>query len=125
MSQKILLIEDEEALLDMYSLKFRQDKFEILAANRGKAGIALAKKAKPDLILLDLVMPEMDGYDVLKILKADKQTSAIPVIILSNLGQQEEIDQGLELGAEQFIVKASLTPSALVEKVRSFFAQKS
>lgn len=101
----------------MYRLRFEKEGLVILTADRGKAGIEIAKKEKPNLILLDLVMPEMDGFAVLAELKGDPVTKDIRVVIFSNLGQQEEIQHGLKMGAEDFLIKANLTPSSLVDYV--------
>lgn len=117
MAHKILLIEDDATLLDMYRLRFEKEGFNFFTANRGKAGIELASKERPDLILLDIVMPEMDGYQVLEQLKKNATTKDIPVVMLSNLGQHEEIDHGMKLGAADYFIKASLTPSDLVARV--------
>lgn len=114
---KILIIEDEEALLDMYRLRFAKDGYKIFSASRGPEGIRLAKQEQPDLILLDVVMPEMDGYEVLQKLKSSPATKKLRVIFLSNLGQKGEVQDGLKMGAEDYIIKASLTPSLLVKKV--------
>ena len=117
MVHKILLIEDDATLLDMYRLRFEKEGFDFFTANRGKIGIELAAKERPDLILLDIVMPEMDGYQVLEQLKKTAATKEIPVVMLSNLGQHEEIDHGMKLGAADYFIKASLTPSDLVARV--------
>jgi len=116
MTHKILLIEDDATLLDMYRLRFEKEGYAFFTANRGKLGLEIAAKEHPDLILLDIVMPEMDGYQVLTQLKAAVATKDIPVIMLSNLGQHEEIDHGMKLGAADYFIKASLTPSDLVAR---------
>lgn len=114
---KILIIEDEEALLDIYVLRLTQEGFIVSAARRGGEGVRLAKKEQPDLILLDIVMPEMDGYEVLEKLQQDPKTKNLRVIFLTNLGQEEEIRAGKHMGAEDYIIKSSLTPSALAHVV--------
>ncbi|MFA6533590.1 MAG: response regulator [Patescibacteria group bacterium] len=117
MPKTILIIEDEESILDMYRLRFERDGYRVLTATRGKAGIAIAKAEKPDLILLDVVMPEMDGFDVLRQLKGAPATKNLRVIFLSNLGQPEEIKEGMKLGVEDYIIKANLTPTLLVKRI--------
>ena len=93
--KKIIIVEDENFLVDMYKLKFEQAGFDVLTAENGKRGLELSLKEKPDLILLDIVLPEMDGFEVLAELKKNKQTKDIPVLIFSNLGQKEEIEKVL------------------------------
>ncbi len=122
-SQTILLIEDDVTLMDMYRLRFEKEGYRFLTANRGSAGLQIAAAEKPDLILLDLVMPEMDGYQVLEQLKADPATKDITVFIFSNLGQEEEVKQGYDLGAEGYIVKSSMTPTGVVERVNDHFGR--
>ncbi|MDD5032104.1 MAG: response regulator [Patescibacteria group bacterium] len=123
-SKKILIIEDEEALSEMYKMKFEQEGYEVLAASDGTEGIDLAKKKKPDLILLDLVLPGMNGYEVLEKLRAAEETKKGKIYILSNLGQSGEIKKGLEDGADGYMVKANLTPSQLAENVKKIFGEQ-
>jgi CheY-like chemotaxis protein len=121
---KILIIEDEAFLIDMYEMKFKQDGYEVLRAMDAMTGIELAKSTRPDLILLDIVMPGTSGFEVLKELKGQPEYKSIPILIFSNLGQKEEIDQGLALGANGYIVKSDLTPRQLVEKVGDMLGRK-
>jgi len=120
--KKILIIEDEESILEMYKMRLEQEGYLVIASNNGTDGIALAKKEKPDLILLDLVIPEIDGYQVLKKLRADQNTKNIKIYILSNLGQSQEINKGFTNGADGYLIKASLTPSQLSSNVKNIFA---
>jgi len=121
MSKKILIVEDEEALLDMYKLKFEQAGYQVIVAEDGLSGLELARKELPDLILLDLILPEMDGYQVLGELKKDDRTKKIKVYIISNLGQNDEINKSFNSGANGYLIKANLTPSQLIEKVNQIF----
>ena len=91
---KILLIEDDPFLLSMYSTKFEIEKFNVVVADDGEKGLALANKEAPDIILLDILMPKMNGFEVLENLKAVKKTKDIPVILLTNLNQKDEIEKG-------------------------------
>ncbi|MBL7155035.1 MAG: response regulator [Candidatus Portnoybacteria bacterium] len=115
--KKILIIEDEKFLLEMYQSRFEKEGYRVFTAINGQPGLELAQKEKPDLIILDILMPEMDGYEVIKKLKENSQTEKIPILVLSNLGQPEEINQGLKLGADDYIIKTDLTPSELINKV--------
>ncbi len=115
---KILIIEDEEMLVNMYESKFLTEGFQVLKALNGEDGLALALKEKPDLILLDIILPKMDGFLVLKSLKEEASTKNIPIILLTNLGQDEDINKGKAMGADDYLVKANLTPSEVVEKVK-------
>jgi DNA-binding response OmpR family regulator len=117
MSKKILIIEDEQYLADMYKMKFEHEGYEVELAYDGESGIELAKKVKPDLVLLDLVLPKMDGYAVLRALRADEKTKDLKIYVLSNLGQEEEIEEGFKNGANGYLIKANVTPAQLVESV--------
>ncbi|MDX9893595.1 MAG: response regulator [Patescibacteria group bacterium] len=117
---KILVVEDEAFLLDLYETRLEQEGYEVIKANNGAEGLSLAQLELPKLILLDILMPQVDGYEMLGSLKQGEKTKNIPVIIFSNLSQREEIEKGLELGANDFIIKTSVTPSEMVDKVKSF-----
>lgn len=114
---KILLIEDDSFLLKMYATKFEMEKFNVLLASDGETGVKIAKGENPDIILLDIMMPKMNGFDVLKILKKDESTKRIPVILLTNLNQKDDIEKGISMGAVDYLVKAHFMPSEVVKKV--------
>ena len=116
--KKIIVLEDEQVLQKALSIELLGAGFEVLSALDGLAGLALVKKELPDLVLLDLTMPKMNGFDVLKNLKEDATTKSIPVIILSNLGQDEDKTKGLALGATDYYVKSSTDLSLLTEKIK-------
>jgi len=118
MTKKILIVEDEEFISEMYKIKFELSGYEVFVANDGQEGIDMAKKNFPDLVLLDLMMPNINGYQVLEELRKSPKTKNLKIYILSNLGQKEEIDKGLNLGADGFYVKAHLTPSQLLSKIQ-------
>ena len=105
-------------LADMYTTKFTMDGFDAAKAYDGQAGVTKAKEFLPDIILLDIIMPKIDGFAALKMLKEDAATKNIPVILLSNLGQEEDIKKGKELGAADYFVKANHTPAEVVVKVK-------
>ena len=119
--KKIILIEDEEILANMYRLKFTKAGYEIIVASDGEEGLALAKKEKPDLILLDIIMPKKDGFLVLEELKSNASLKSIPVYMLTNLGQEEDVARGKELGAIGYCIKADTTPGELVEIINKHF----
>lgn len=115
---KILIIEDDKFLRELISRKLIDEKFEIEEAVDGEEGLKKIKAIKPGLILLDLILPGIDGFEVLSKIKEDVSLSSIPVIILSNLGQREDVEKGLKLGAVDYLVKAHFTPHEIVEKVK-------
>ncbi|MDP3043155.1 MAG: response regulator [bacterium] len=116
--KKILLIEDDSFLISMYTTKFELENFEVVAAEDGEKGLGLAAEEKPDIILLDILLPKMNGFEVLKELKNNKKTSQIPVILLTNLSQKNEIEQGLALGAQDYLIKAHFMPSEVMDKIK-------
>ena len=101
---KILLVEDDQSLVEMYSLRFKESGFKLLVAADGLAGLELAQKELPALILLDIMLPKMDGFAVLADLKKETKTKNIPGLLLSNLGQKTDIDKGKALGADEYVV---------------------
>lgn len=122
--KKILLVDDDEFLLDMYSLKFREEGFQVEVARGGEEALGLLRGGlAPDIILLDIVMPAVDGFEFLRIARKENLHKNSKIIILSNLGQREDIDKGLALGASDYIVKASSTPSEVVRKVQSILSK--
>lgn len=116
--KKILMIEDDSFIVKMYRTKFEDLGFLFRDASTGDKGIDLARREKPNLIVLDIVLPQKDGFQVLRDIKKDSELSSVPVLLLSNLGQQEEVEKGLALGAEDYIIKAHFTPSEVIERVR-------
>ncbi len=115
---KILLIEDDSFLVGMYETKLRMENFEVISAVDGKKGLKEAQKQNPDLIILDIILPKMDGFEVLKTLKSDPQLKDIPVILLTNLGQKSDVERGLALGAQDYLIKAHFMPSEVIEKIK-------
>ncbi len=115
---KILLIEDDPFLLSMYSTKFTMEKFQVVSAEDGEKGLKTAKEVNPSIILLDILMPKMNGFEVLEELKKDKSTASIPVILLTNLNQKDEIERGMSMGADDYLIKAHFMPSEVVEKIK-------
>jgi DNA-binding response OmpR family regulator len=116
--KRILFIEDESALQKNLSDLFSQEDYETISALDGEIGLSLAKNKKPDLILLDLILPKASGFDVLKNLKEDKDTKNIPVIVLTNLESMGDIEKALALGATTYLVKSSYSLAEVLEKVK-------
>jgi DNA-binding response OmpR family regulator len=115
---KVLIVEDDAFLLRMYADKFEIENFDVDIAEDGKKGIRIAEKDPPDIILLDIILPGMNGFEVLKEIKAIDKLKNIPVILLTNLSQRDDIDKGLALGANDYLIKAHFMPSEVVEKVK-------
>lgn len=120
--QKILIVEDDTFLAGIYANKFEREGFNVVLAVDGEAGLKSAKKEHPDIILLDILLPKLDGFEVLEQLKAEKDLHAIPVILLTNLGQKEDVDKGLKLGAADYLIKAHFMPAETVDKVKKVLA---
>jgi len=116
--KKILLVEDDKFLSEMYSTKLTESGFDVETAFDGEEGLKKANEFRPDLILLDIVLPKKDGFEVLKSLKANEELSKILIIALTNLGQKEEVQKGFDLGANDYIIKAHFTPTEVVAKIK-------
>lgn len=116
---KVLIIEDEQTLLDMYSLKLSKEGFDVIKASDGQEGLEKAKSEKPDIILLDIMLPKIDGFQVLKTLRKNKEFKNTPIIMLTNLGQNEDKQKGKQFGATDYLVKANITPTDVVNKINS------
>ncbi len=123
MAHKILIIEDDQAISQMYRIKFESEGYSVETAENGKLGLALAETMKPDIILLDLMMPEMTGDEMLKKLRATTWGKTIKVVILTNMGEAEITENVLELGVDGFIVKAQYTPTQVVEKLKQILTE--
>jgi len=115
---KVLIADDEEVLRRMYLTKFKNEGFEAYGASNGEEAVEMAKKIKPDIILLDIIMPLADGFSALKKIKEDNSLKNIPVILLTNLAQDGDIQTGLKMGAADYLVKTESTPNQVVEKIR-------
>ena len=122
--QRITIIEDDEILAKVLSEELEERGFKILRAKDGVEGLELVTDKKPDLVLLDLLIPRKNGFSVLEELKANPSTAAIPVIILSMLGHDDEIKRGLKLGANDYIVKSQHAAGEIVDKIEEFFGQE-
>src|SRR6185369_8507032 len=119
---KVAIVEDDQAIAQMYRIKFEQDGYTVETAENGKLGLALAETMKPDIILLDLMMPEMRGDEMLVALRKTEWGKNIKVIILTNMGEQEAPPILRELGVRRFILKAEMTPRQVAEMVKAELA---
>jgi DNA-binding response OmpR family regulator len=118
MKRKILIIEDELALQKTFSDILEKEGYQVISALNGESGLILAKRENPDLILLDLILPQKDGFEVLKELKKDETTKEIPVIVLTNLEDIQSVERTVELGATTYLVKAQYTLKELIQKIK-------
>jgi len=122
--KKILMIEDDRFLRKIYRDKLTRAGFDFIEATNGEEGLNKVISESPDLVLLDLILPRKNGFDVLIEMKRNKNTKNIPVIILSNLGQESDIKRGLGLGAQNYLVKTDISLSEVVEKIKEQIIKK-
>jgi len=118
MARTILIIEDDKFLRELVIQKLIKEGYETSEAVDGEEGIKKIKEEKPDLILLDLILPGIDGFEVLSKMREDPALAQIPVIILSNLGQKDDVEKGLKMGAVDYLIKAHFTPGEIIEKIK-------
>ena len=119
MAKNILIVEDDDFFREQIKKKLVSEGFEVLEAPNGERGVEVIEEKKPDLILLDLLLPNIDGFEVLLKIKANKEVASIPVIILSNLGQPEDIERGLKLGAVDFLIKSQFDIDQVMDKIKT------
>ncbi|MBI5640241.1 MAG: response regulator [Nitrospirae bacterium] len=117
-------MEDSKAVQQIYKNKLMLENFQVLTADNGMEAIKVLSLDKPDILLLDLMMPIMDGYKVLQVMKTDPKLQGIPVLVFSAKGQPEEVEKALNLGAAGFIVKATTKPNEVVDKIRATLSEK-
>ena len=118
MAKKILLVEDEEIMIDLLQKKLTKEGYEISVAKDGEEGLKAMREVKPDLILLDIIMPKMGGFEVMTEMQKDKTLAKIPVIVISNSGQPVEIDRAQKLGAKDWLIKTEFDPQEVIDKVK-------
>ena len=118
MEKTILIIEDDKFLRELIAQKLTKEGYKMSEAVDGEEGIKKVKSEQPDLVLLDLILPGIDGFEVLSKMKEDSSLVSIPVIILSNLGQKEDVEKGLKLGAADYLIKAHFTPGEIIDKIK-------
>lgn len=116
--KRILLVEDDSFLAGMYNTKLKLENFEVELADNGEDALKMIQKNVPDLVLLDIILPRMDGFEVLKSIKGASVTRDVPVILLTNLGQKKDVDKGLSLGAKDYLIKAHFMPNEVIDKIK-------
>jgi len=117
--KKILLVEDDAFVSDIYQTKLAHEGFEVIVSRNGLEAVKKLEELVPDLILLDIIMPYMDGIEVLKKIKSNEALKEIPVILLTNLSEKEKIDEALGIGANDYLIKSHFTPSEVVGKINA------
>lgn len=122
MAKKILLVEDDQTISWIYKTKFESEGYVVALAMNGADALVLAKQEKPDIILLDVIIPQLDGFTVLEELKKDDTTKNVPVIMLTNLGTDEDREKGKTMGAVDYLVKANLTPMEVSDSVKKYLS---
>ena len=118
MPKKILLVEDEEIMIDLLQRKLTKEGYEVSVARDGEEGLKLMREVKPALILLDIVMPKMGGFEVMEQMAKEPELKKIPVIVISNSGQPVELDRAQKLGAKDWLIKTEFDPQEVIEKVK-------
>ncbi|MEY4745080.1 MAG: hypothetical protein RL272_1025 [Candidatus Parcubacteria bacterium] len=120
---KVVLVEDDKFLQKILVTKFTKESFDVRAASDAETGLQMILTESPDIVLLDLILPKMSGFDLLTELKANAKTKDVPVVILSNLGQDEDISRARSLGALDFLVKADISINEVVQKVKEIYVR--
>lgn len=120
MARTILLIEDDPDIREVYSTVLKQENYNVLEAVDGKAGLALARENAWDLLLLDIMLPELDGVSLLKLIKNEPGLKDRPVIMLTNIGNENLISEAFSYGAEGYLIKAEITPEKILDEIKGF-----
>lgn len=120
-TKKILVVDDEDSVREIYRHEFLNNGYTVVVAQDGEEGLLKAGEEQPDMMLLDIMLPKMSGIEVLRALKENELTKKIPVLLLTNLGEETIIKEGFELGADGYLLKVSYTPSQVVDEVKKFF----
>lgn len=121
---KILLVDDDSAVLQLYAVELKGKGYTVVTAADGEEGLGVAAKEKPNLILLDIMMPKMDGMALLSKLKEDADLKVIPVVMLTNFGQESMVQQAFTLGATDYLLKYKVTPAEMAEKIDQVLSAK-
>jgi two-component system, OmpR family, alkaline phosphatase synthesis response regulator PhoP len=122
-SVHLVVIEDDKFLRNLIVRKLTKEGFVVVEAENGKEGLAAMRKELPQMVLLDIILPGMSGYDVLEEIRKDEKLAGVPIIILSNLEQKEEVDHAQSLGVKEFLIKAKFTPGEIVEHIKKILKE--
>lgn len=120
--KKILLVEDEKIIIDLLEKKLEEVGYEVSVAENGEEGLEKMREEKPDLILLDIVMPKMDGFELMEEMMKEERVDGVPVVVISNSGQPVELERAKELGASDWLIKTEFDPAEVLEKVEKNLA---
>lgn len=123
-NKRVLIIEDDPFIADVYVLKLESEGYDVETAEDGMKGLSMLKNNKYDIILLDILMPNLDGFKVLEQIKMRPDISKVPVIILTNLSQKKDIQKGIDLGASDYIIKTKFTPTEVVKTIAKVLESK-
>jgi DNA-binding response OmpR family regulator len=121
---KVLFVEDDPTVAQMYRLKLELDGYQVVMAKDGEEGLRLALEVQPDIVFLDIRLPKVDGFQVLEGLRSCDETRNVPVVILSNYGEQDLVDRGLRLGALEYLIKSQTTPANLSKGVEGWLREE-
>lgn len=117
---KIVFVEDDPLIVKIYTTRLKADGHEVYSAENGEDGLKVIAEVKPDLIILDVMMPRVDGFGVLQRVRSDEALKNIPIIMYSNLNNEEEITRAKQMGVNEFLIKANLSPSQMVAKIKQY-----
>jgi DNA-binding response OmpR family regulator len=122
--KKILLVEDDPMIVEMYKMRLEEEGFEVLITDRGSEALEWAMSRRPEVVLLDIILPEVDGFSILQNLKNSQETKDIPVLLLTNLGQESDQEKGRQMGVTDYFVKSQHTPADIIQKINSIIINK-
>lgn len=120
--KKILLVEDEPMLSNLLGQRLQKENFQVITAHDGSEAVKILRQEKPDLVLLDIILPKMSGFEVMETMKSDPTLQSAPVVVISNLGQEGDVERGQNLGAVGYFVKAQMSIEDLVSKIKEFLS---
>jgi two-component system phosphate regulon response regulator PhoB len=120
--KKIVMVEDDKMLSNMYQTKLKQEGYNVFVAEDGSAGLETAIREKPDLVLLDVILPQLDGFTVLQEMRLNSNLKKIPILMLTNLGTTEDKEKAEKFGATDYLVKANLTPGQVSEMIKKYLS---